>query len=160
VVREVVDDGDAALLAAHLHPALDALEGGERILDGLAREPPSVGGDDDRETVEHVEVADERRLELAPRLAFAQDSEARQRAGVIDVHGSPARVVGRAEGFESRVQALAEVGDDLAHGGAVPARDEAAVRRHEVHQAAEGELDRVEVFVDVGVVELDVADYA
>ena len=50
--------------------------------------------------------------------------------------------------------------DDLAHGGAVPAGDEAAASGDEVHQAAEGELDGVEVFVDVGVVELDVADEA
>ena len=53
---------------------------------------------------------------------------------------------------------VAHLRDDFAHGGAVPSRDEPAVAGDEVHQAAEGELDRVEVFVDVRVVELDVPD--
>ena len=159
VVREVVNDRDAALAPAHLHAPLDALERGERVLDLRARDAPRFGGDDDREAVAHVEVADERHLELTPLRAVAEDPEARHLArSVINVARLPARVVARAEGFKLRVKPVAHLPDDLADGCAVPARDEATVRGDEVHQAAEGELDRVEVRVDVRVVELDVAD--
>src|SRR3712207_7249576 len=46
-------------------------------------------------------------------------------------HRPPARVLRGAEGFEPRVEALAHLGDDLAHGRAVPAGDEAAARGDE-----------------------------
>src|SRR5207237_9333019 len=105
------------------------------------------------------EVADERHLELAPLGAVAEDPEARHVArGVVNVARLPLRVVARAEGLQLRVELVAHSGDDLADGGAVPPVDEMAVGGEEVYQAAEGELDRVEVRVDVRVVELDVAD--
>src|SRR5947209_15086727 len=121
VVREVVNDRDAALAPAHLHAPLDALERGERVLDLRARDAPRFGGDDDREAVAHVEVADERHLELTPLRAVAEDPEARHLArSVINVARLPARVVARAEGFKLRVKPVAHLPDDLPAGCAGP----------------------------------------
>jgi hypothetical protein len=47
--------------------------------------------------------------------------------------------------------------DHIAHVRAVPTGDEPPVGGDEIHQATEGEFDAVEVFVDVRMVEFDVA---
>src|SRR5205807_8678907 len=70
VVREVVDDEDAPLRAADFHPALDALEGRQPLLDLLRGEAAQLRAGDVGQRVEYVVTAGERRPEAEPLPPF------------------------------------------------------------------------------------------
>ena len=71
MVGEVVNYRDSAFLTANLRTPANILEASQRIADCLARNPPGVGSNDHCQTIEQIEVADQRRLKLSPFLAFA-----------------------------------------------------------------------------------------
>jgi hypothetical protein len=65
MMGEVVDDGDAALDAAHFHPPLDALERLQAFLDLFRREAAQARDHRVGERVQHVVAAGERGAEAA-----------------------------------------------------------------------------------------------
>ena len=73
----------------------------------LAANSPGVGGDDHSQAVQEVEIANQRRFKLAPRLAFAGDSKLAQLSGKIHFAKSPLRLFAGAEGFELSEKSLA-----------------------------------------------------
>ncbi len=78
VVGKVFDDGDAADFGAHFKPALDALEGGERLDDGFLGDALAGGKRGGGGGVERVVLAGKVHLELGPERAVVPDLPARE----------------------------------------------------------------------------------
>ena len=57
MVREIVYDGDAFHFTSHLAASAYASEGRERFGDRFALDSPRFCGDDHREAIAHVELA-------------------------------------------------------------------------------------------------------
>src|SRR4051794_25867652 len=74
-MREVVDDCDAALHAAHFHPALDALKGLQSALNLLRRQASHAGDGDVGERVDYVVLTRKRGVEAGPLLPFPPRGE-------------------------------------------------------------------------------------
>ena len=104
---KIVDNNHAAFLPANFGAAAHVLKSTQRAGDNLAAQSPSFGGDDHCQTVQQIEVADQRRFKLAPRLAFADDGKLAQLAGEIHFAETPLRLLIRAEGFELREESTA-----------------------------------------------------
>ena len=158
MVREVVVDGDAGDLAAQLHAPCDAFELTERLDCQRQRHARVARGGERRERIVDVVGADERPAHLALRAS-------RTRALRSTNHRSlapPGRLVHTASPLATPGEPLAR--RPAAHGerltqariGGVP--DDAARAGHDAHQMMKLALDRRDVVVDVGVVELEVIE--
>jgi hypothetical protein len=104
------------------------------------------------ERVQHVVAAGERRAEAEPLLPLPPGREGGGVGRVLDVGGEDIVLAVEAEGDPAAAGAVAEAADVLV----VAVRDDDVARLDLLHCLAEGGDDRVEVGVDVGVVELDV----
>src|SRR5712692_8618886 len=158
MMREIIDHGDAVDLAANFATATDALESRERFGNGFALNSPGVSGDDDRKRVQHIERSDQRNLKAGPLAAVTEDAKARHTSRVINVTRLPTRIAARAKGFQLREKLLAQLTNDFAHVRTVPSDNQTAVARHGIHKAPKREFHRVEILINVRVVELDVVD--
>ena len=160
VVREVVEDGDAARLADDLLASLDPEEGGEALLELLGGEALALQRGDGGDLVVEVVLADQHALEAAPRVPVAQDGEQLDAALGVDAVDAAVPLLADAVLADLARRLLT----DVAHVVVVPPRHDAAAaaalvgRGHDGHELAEALLDVVEVPVDVGVVELDARD--
>src|SRR3954452_19864534 len=154
MMREIVVNRDAVGDADDLQPPLDAGEGAQAAGDPL-RADADLGGDGNRGgLIPHVVGADERHLEDTERGAAAPDLESRRCTGSLEIVRLPVGVLARAE----RLHARDGFGGQRACAGAVGADQQEPATRHQVHEPPERERHRVEVGVDVGVIEFDVAD--
>src|ERR1051325_6714254 len=154
MVGEVVDDGDAALDAAHFHAPLDPLKRLESLLDLLRAPAAHVRHGDAGQRVGHVVLSRERRAEGRPLAPLPGRGERGRVLGQLDVFGRDVASLAEAE----RQPTGAGGGAQRGHALVVAVGHDHAVRRHALHALAEGVDDRVHVGVDVSVVELDVVD--
>src|SRR5213080_3528186 len=82
----------------------------------------------------------------------------RQAIDESNVAGLPFRIVTGPKRLQLREQLLTKRSDDLAHGRTVPTDNQLSIAGDEVHQTTKRQLYRIEVLVDVRVIELDVVD--
>src|SRR6185437_13708844 len=131
----------AALHALERFQGLSNLRFGDAVSNGHGRGSSSV---------ENVVLSGKRKIEVSPVAAFAQDRPVSALTFELQVGGLPGGVVRAialnwAKGF----------GHALAHIGVAFVSDDAAAARHQVDQAPEGGLHRVQVLVNVCVIELN-----
>src|SRR5882724_12368754 len=155
---EVVENGDAVHFAAHFATATHALKSRERIDNHLALNSPGICGYYNREAVADIEVANQRRLKLSPLGAFAKYIKVGHPFGIVNVARLPLCLIGSPESFQLSKELLPKGRDDITHRCTVPTNDQLSAARHQIHQAAKRQFHRVEIFVDVRVIELDVID--
>src|SRR5215813_12028516 len=108
MMREIINHCDALDLAANFQPPAHTFETGERASNRLARNAPGIGRNDYRQTVAHVEFANQGRAELSPIAAFTRDREMRHAVCEPDVSRLPFRIIAGAERLEIRKQPLAK----------------------------------------------------
>src|SRR5215813_11945848 len=77
---------------------------------------------------------------------------------MIDITGLPLCVFAHAERFELREQLLTHRRNNVPDVWTVPARDQPSVCGYEVHQASKGQLHRIQIDVDIGMIEFNVVD--
>ena len=77
MMSKVIDDRDAVDFTANFATPAHALKSAERIGDGLAFNSPGVGGDDRRQGIAHVKVANQRHLKPGPFRSPTEDTETR-----------------------------------------------------------------------------------
>ena len=82
------------------------------------------------------------------------DLEPRRRASRLEIVRLPIQALGCAEGLDSRLGGAGQPARPLA----VSAKQQQAAPRHEVHEAAKRQRHRLDVGIDVGVIELNVVD--
>src|SRR5271157_862466 len=130
VVAVVVDDGDAALDAAHLKAAVDAVEGGKGIADGVGGDFELHGDGDGGHGVENVVTA---------RNAQVEAAQAGRAIAEAEVAGK--RVEGQFGGFDIGLGggsvgdgAAVDGGQNALHVGVVQADNRGAVKRHPVDE--------------------------
>src|SRR6185436_20707968 len=99
---------------------------------------------------------DQWRGKLGPLRPFAPDAKVRHAVRKSNFTRLPLGVFTGAEGFQARKQLLPERSDYLTHRRAVPTHDQAAISRRQIHQTTKGELDGLEIMIDVRVIEFDV----
>src|SRR5262249_39766914 len=75
MVREIVDHKNAAVLALHVHTALDAAKCGKRSSQNIGSDTAAVSDGHRGESVQHVVLAGGCRSEVAKRLALVCDAE-------------------------------------------------------------------------------------
>src|ERR1700730_2859711 len=134
MMSKIIDDSYARLLAPNFGPALHVPKSCQCVGDRLSLNSPGVSGDDHRQGIQHVEIANQRDPELAPRMTFAEDTKACQLAAVIDIARLPLRVFSSAEGFELSEKFLAHRRDNFAHMRTVPTGDQPSVAGHQIHE--------------------------
>ena len=154
VVGEVVVDRDASRLPAHLQPALDAPEGGERRPRQRGLDPGLGRRREGRQRVADVVLPPHRQGELPLVPPVTHQPEAGPPWPGRDLGRAPVGALVQPEGLDPAARAI----QDLHEGRALGSGDEQPVAGDDVHQAHERDLDGGEVRVDVRVVELDVAD--
>ncbi len=99
--------------------------------------------------------AEQRQLERAERRSTTADPKPRHRPCSVEIAGLPVHVFAGPECLDS-----GRGGRDQPPGTfAVGADEQQTLPRNESHEAAEREPHRVEVGVDVRVIELDVVDH-
>src|SRR6185437_13953560 len=150
VVGEIVNDGDAVHFGLHFQAALHALERFQGLSNLRFGDAVSNGHGRGSSSVENVVLSGKRKIEVSPVAAFAQDRPVSALTFELQVGGLPGAVVRAialnwAKGF----------GHALAHIGVAFVGDDAAAARHQVDQALEGGLHRVQVLVNVCVIELN-----
>src|SRR6266550_697974 len=123
MMGEIVNDSDALNLSANLATAADALERCQRGGDGLEFNSPCIGGNDHRQTVAHVEIADQRRLKLGPFFSLTKDTKASHLFSIRNIARLPTGVCTRPKGFQLREQLRPHGCDYVAHVRAVPTGD-------------------------------------
>src|SRR5438067_1939214 len=82
----------------------------------------------------------------------------RHAIGESNVAGLPFRIVTGPKRLQLREQLLTKRRDDLAHRRTVPTDNQLSIAGDEVHQTTERQLYRVEVRVNVCMVEFDIVD--
>ena len=147
MMAEVIDDGHAAADAADFHAALDPFEGVEGRLDLGIFQPAMFGAGDHRQSVSHIQLAEEIQAELE-----ARDLKFRRGRAESDVEGFYGIRVAETETLNRAVGHVDQVGDVWI----VTIGEQKAVSRHQIDKAFEGSLDRAEVFEDVSVIELEI----
>src|ERR1051326_1362961 len=157
-MRKVVDHGDSVYFATNLQAATNAFESCESFADRLPLNSPRIGRDDHCETIANIEVANQRRLELSPLGTLAPNMEIRQAAGESNIPRPPFRIITGSKCLQLREQFLSKRRDDLTHRRTVPSDNQLSFAGDEIHQTAKRQLDRVEVLVDVCVIEFDIVD--
>src|ERR1017187_8517597 len=155
MVAVIVDDGDAALDAAHLKAAVDAVEGGKGFADFVGGDFEFHGDGDGGHGVEHVVAARNAQVEAA------------QVGGAIaqaEIAGKG--VEGQFRGFHVGLRG-GSIGDDAAldggqnalHVGVVQAHDHGAVKRHLVDEFDKGGAGGFDGRIVVHVFAIDVGDH-
>ena len=157
-MRKVVDHGHAVYFAAHFTPPAHTLESRQRLANGLAAGAPRISGNHCGQAVADIEVAQQRRLKVCPFCAFAIDTKVSHAAGKANFARLPLRLLAGAKGFHIRKQLSAKRRDHFTRGRAVPADNQLTVSRHQIHQPPKRQLDRVQILVDVRMIEFDVVD--
>jgi len=150
MMREVVDHGDAARLRHHLLPPGDAAELGERACGGRPRDPDEVRDQQDAEAVAGIDGTGCPQHHLADLAAVLTNAEAGE--PVVDQIGD-APGVALADAEELHVGRRAR--DDVEDVRKVATGHHRGRGRHQPEELAERCLHRVDVAIDVGVVELD-----
>ena len=155
MVREVVDDVDAVVLAKPLQASCHAPEIGQlRQQRGHIDTRRSAGGQRGQR-IHHAVPAEQRPARFTYSLIAAKHAECR--AVVIDQLGAPVgfdRGINGESGHRRPRAARQHVGQTRVLG----IDDQPTIARHGAHQVVELGLDRVEVGKDVGVVELEVVE--
>ena len=152
MVREVVDDRDAALHAAHFHAPLDALKRLQSALDLLRRHAAHAGDGDIGEGVHDIVLAGKIRPEAKP---FAPFPPCRERASFrCELNLGCVRIA--AARHPEREPARPRVGAERHHIRIVSIGHDHILGRNLLHPVPERFDDRIEVRVDIGVIELDV----
>src|SRR5437763_3222736 len=82
----------------------------------------------------------------------------RHAIGESNVAGLPFRIVTGPKCLQLREQLLTKRRDDLAHGRTVPTDNQLSIAGDEVHQTPKRQLYRIEILVDICVIEFDVID--
>ena len=131
----------------------------ERVRDCFAVCSPCIGSDDHGQAVSDIELTDYRRLILGPRCSLAENLEVRHPVGVTNVARLPLRIFTGPKRFQSDEERLTKRRDDIPHMRAVPAGNQSSVGGHEIHQPPERELHRIEIFVNVRMIEFDIVDH-
>src|SRR5205814_9856630 len=72
--------------------------------------------------------------------------------------GLPLRIVTGAERFQLREQLLTKRSDDLANRRTIPTDNQLSIAGDEIHQTTERQLYRIEVLVNIRMVEFDIID--
>src|SRR6185295_1096397 len=108
MVRKIIDDYHSAFFTADFGASSHVLKRAQRVRDYVATKSPGVGGDDYCQTVQQVEVADQRCFKLAPGLSFTSDRKLAQLAGKIHFAETPLRFSTGAKRFELREKPPAE----------------------------------------------------
>src|ERR1700716_1002984 len=108
-----------------------ALESRQRRRDGLRLKSPSISGNDCRQTVTHVEIADQRRLKFAPFQSLTKDPKVSAPLCEINVARLPTGVLTRAKRFHLREQLSLHRRDYLAQMWTVPAGNQTPIARHQ-----------------------------
>ena len=150
VMRKVIDDGDAIHLGANFEAALHALEGLQRGGNLFFRNSASRRQRCRRGRIPHVVFTRQRKLEVGPRFAVAQNRPCRACRIEPQIGNSPGRILARSVSLHWTKRPGQAAFDTLA----CIEGDNAAAARHQIHQTLERGLDGVEVFVNVGVIEL------
>jgi hypothetical protein len=155
MVAVVVDDGDAALDAAHLKAAIDAVESGKGVADGAGGDFEFHGDGDGGHGVEHVVTA-----------RNAQVKAAQIGGAVAQVEIAGKSVEGQFGGFHVGLgggsigdDAAPDVGQNALHVGVVQADDRGAVKRHLVDEFDEGGADGFDGRIVIDVFAIDVGDH-
>src|ERR1700716_2375349 len=133
---KVVDHRDAVNFAANFATPPDALESRERRGDSFTLNPPGISGNDRRQAVTYVEIADQRRLKFAPFQSLMKDPKASSPLRVVNVARLPTGVLTRAKRFHFREQLSLHRRDYLVQMWTVPAGNQTPIARHQVHQPA------------------------
>src|SRR5437899_1643729 len=82
----------------------------------------------------------------------------RQAIGESNVAGLPFRIVTGPKRLQLREQLLTKRSDDLAHGRTVPTDNQLSIAGGQIHQTTKRQLYRIEILVNVRVIEFDVID--
>ena len=155
MVREVVQHRDVPPDAHHLEPALDALEAPQAGGKLRCAETDMAAHGNGRQRVPDVVQPEQRRFE-PPELARRLDCTSKRVTPSACVMPVACQVA--SSPVPNVSTGLTALGRRASGMGTVRAEQQKAVPRHEVDEATERQPDRVEIGVDVGVVELDVVD--
>src|ERR1041384_7348063 len=98
---EVVDHDDASLFATHLRAPLYVLKAREGSTDLFLADAPGIGRYNHRQAVEKIELTQQRRLKLAPRLVLTKHFKPRHPLAEVTIANLPLRIAVRAESLNS-----------------------------------------------------------
>ena len=154
MVCEVVDHRHAAGNADHFEPPLHAGKGPQAFAHAHGVDADRGGHRDGGERIPDVVGAEQRHLELAEGRAVAPHTEAGGRRPGDEVVRLPVETVAGAERLHTRHGAA----DKRQRRGAVAAKQQQALPRHEACEPRERRGHRIHVGVDIRMVELDVVD--
>src|SRR6185295_10026348 len=135
MVGEVVDHEHAFFLAAHFRTSLHVLKTREGTTDLLFADAPCISRNNHGETVQEIELPDEWSLKLAPRLILTEHFKPRESLAELGIADLPLRARVSAESLQAREESFTKRFDYRAHIGTVPAGDQPAVLRYEIHEA-------------------------
>jgi len=151
VVGEVVDDDDAVDFHADFKATADAAERGERLGNGLGSNSLPCRERGGGRGIERVVFTGHGEGEHGPGLAGAEQTPVT--GAVLETE------IGEAPGGISEESVTFNVTKSAGHAfGDVLRGNDAAAAGDEIDEAFEGGSDRVEVRIDVGMVELDVGE--
>ncbi len=151
-MREVVNDGDAVHHRAHFQPALHALETGDRFLDCRCAQSLACGQRRGGGCIQRVVLACHLHFHPAPQSAAIPYLPTRQAFCIAQITNLPVRLIAEAIPLDAAECLLHALGDVCT---AIEC-DDAPAPRHQIHEPLEGGLYRVEIRVDVRMIEFDV----
>ena len=151
MVREVINNGDAVHLGSNLQTSLYAFKSFKRGRDFLFRDAVSSGQSRGCSSVPDVIFAGQGKFKIRPGFAIAQHRPCGTCGFESQVGHSPCGVRGRAialYGTECPLQRPSKTFAGVEG-------DDASSLWDQIHQPLEGSFHRVEVFVNIGMIEFD-----
>src|SRR2546430_16878343 len=149
MMSEIINYGDAAGNAGHLHPALDTFKRIETGLKRVVLEAAMLRAGYDRQRVADVEFAYQVEVKLETR-----DFKFRRRRAVTDIEGLDRVAFPQPEALHRAMR-------DVEQGCKVriiTVCQQQSTARNQPYEMVETSLDRFEVGKDIGVIELEIID--
>src|SRR5687767_2519481 len=160
MMGEIIDHGYPTLFTFHFAAASHVLKTTQSLPDDVALNTPGVGRDDYCQTVEQIESAHQRRLESPPIDAFARNGKTTEVRREIRFSNAPPGIFSYAECFNLRKEFRTHRVDNIPNIHAVPSRNQPSVCGNQIHETPEREFYSIKIFVDIGVIKLDVINDA
>src|SRR5215468_7380050 len=108
MMGEIIDDGHTIDFTTHLATTAYTLESCQSFGNFFSIDSPRVSGNDCRQTIAHVEVANQRCLKFLPLRAVAKHCEVCHVASEADIARLPLSIVASPKGFQTRKQLVSE----------------------------------------------------
>src|SRR5436190_21782384 len=151
MVGKVVDDGDAADLGLYFQAPLHTLESFQRLRDRGSIHAVLASQCRGSRRVQNVVRARQGKFQIGPTLSVLQNSPGSTVSFELQIHGPPCRLL--AESIH--LDGAKRFADALAHIGARVVSDDVSPAWNKIYQPLEGGLHRIEVLIDVGVIEFN-----